>query len=351
VPPEPTGGLSNYDKLIKERIASKDKWLKWQERMGADFEKARKYENSKVLTRKEKANVWETFLASYSAENPFGTKDDALRQKARERRQYWGDEPVVVPEKKKSALYVETEPNGASVRILNIKPTFMQGMELKPGKYHVEVSASGYGTQRSWIALGDGEEKKIQVSLEKEDREALERDRLAKEKARLAAERKRIAEERRRLEEAKKRQMARISSKASVYKETKYPDEGKYGKAKLTPSFSLSGVWDFTYVAAKRKYTGTATIDNSGLSAIIRTKYVKDGQETCVEFPSSISFDGSKYRFTPKGGFKYLKRGKSKNYNPDYFYCYKENRNKMRCSHTDKKVSSKEPVIMVRKSK
>ena len=53
------------------------------------------------------------------------------------------------------------------MRILNIGPRFRQGMELDPGRYHVEASADGYETRKDWISLGPGEEKKLECRLEK----------------------------------------------------------------------------------------------------------------------------------------------------------------------------------------
>jgi formylglycine-generating enzyme required for sulfatase activity len=64
-------------------------------------------------------------------------------------------------------LSVKTKPEGARVRILNIRPRFYQGMELKSGKYHVEVSAKGYNTEKSWIGLKAGEDKTINIQLSK----------------------------------------------------------------------------------------------------------------------------------------------------------------------------------------
>jgi len=64
-------------------------------------------------------------------------------------------------------LFVETDPEDAKVRILNIKPKFSQGMKLEPGSYHVEIEAEGYVNKRGWIALDAGEEKRIKFELEK----------------------------------------------------------------------------------------------------------------------------------------------------------------------------------------
>ena len=64
-------------------------------------------------------------------------------------------------------LFVETDPKGARVRILNIRPRFCQGIELDPGKYHIEVSSAGYRTKQTWVKLGAGENKTFNVSLRK----------------------------------------------------------------------------------------------------------------------------------------------------------------------------------------
>ena len=72
----------------------------------------------------------------------------------------------IPPEIQKSRLYVEVEPTNARVRILNIGPKFQQGMELDPGRYHVEVSSDGYGTKEMWVKLEKGETETLRLSLE-----------------------------------------------------------------------------------------------------------------------------------------------------------------------------------------
>jgi len=62
-------------------------------------------------------------------------------------------------------LYVDTEPTGSHVRVLNITPPYHRGMELNSGRYHIEVSASGYETKRQWIDLATGDDKYIDVRL------------------------------------------------------------------------------------------------------------------------------------------------------------------------------------------
>jgi formylglycine-generating enzyme required for sulfatase activity len=62
---------------------------------------------------------------------------------------------------------VKTKPEGAQVRILNIRPRFYEGMELESGKYDVEVSAKGYDTKKILIILKAGEDKTINIQLSK----------------------------------------------------------------------------------------------------------------------------------------------------------------------------------------
>lgn len=62
-------------------------------------------------------------------------------------------------------LYVDTHPQGARVRVLNIGPSFQQGMELDPGSYHLEVSSEGWETQTRWVRIEAGEDKNMVVRL------------------------------------------------------------------------------------------------------------------------------------------------------------------------------------------
>jgi len=66
---------------------------------------------------------------------------------------------------KTGRLFVQMEPEGARVRIVNIKPKFYQGIELKPGRYHVEVSADGYEKKSIWVSLDAGEDKSLNIGL------------------------------------------------------------------------------------------------------------------------------------------------------------------------------------------
>ena len=65
----------------------------------------------------------------------------------------------------KARLYVETTPKEARIRILNIGPVFSQGMELDPGRYHLEVSAEGHEKDDRWVDLASGEDETLQIRL------------------------------------------------------------------------------------------------------------------------------------------------------------------------------------------
>jgi formylglycine-generating enzyme required for sulfatase activity len=64
-------------------------------------------------------------------------------------------------------LFVETQPASAKIRIMNIKPRFIQGVELEPGKYRLHVSAEGYETTEKWIDLHAGEDRTENLRLSK----------------------------------------------------------------------------------------------------------------------------------------------------------------------------------------
>ena len=161
-PPAPvqSTGIKDYDKIIEEREANKNKWHLWQKRMETDLAKVERYDKSNELRAKEKAKAWNGLLVSYNADNPYSLKDNEFRKKARERKRYWTEY------KKPGKLFVDTAPPGARVRILNIKPKFYQGMELRPGRYHVETSKKGYETKKMWVNLKGGAGKKVKVRLE-----------------------------------------------------------------------------------------------------------------------------------------------------------------------------------------
>ncbi len=64
-------------------------------------------------------------------------------------------------------LYVDTKPIQAKVRILNIIPKYYAGIALKPGKYHLELSAPHYIKKYQWITLTKEQtEKHISITLQ-----------------------------------------------------------------------------------------------------------------------------------------------------------------------------------------
>lgn len=55
--------------------------------------------------------------------------------------------------------------DAATVRILNIKPKYYDGIWLSPGKYHIEISKPGYRTYRQWVEIGN--DTALEIKLEK----------------------------------------------------------------------------------------------------------------------------------------------------------------------------------------
>lgn len=62
-------------------------------------------------------------------------------------------------------LSVNTTPENALVKIMDIKPKFYQDMPLIPGSYHVEVSADGYVTKLVPVTLNAGKTTTLNISL------------------------------------------------------------------------------------------------------------------------------------------------------------------------------------------
>ncbi len=63
-------------------------------------------------------------------------------------------------------LFVETTPEDATVKILNIKPKFYQGIPLEAGSYHVQVTAPEHRPKAMWISVDAGEDKNMSIQLE-----------------------------------------------------------------------------------------------------------------------------------------------------------------------------------------
>lgn len=59
---------------------------------------------------------------------------------------------------KRLSLNIETTPQTASVRILNITEKYTPGIVLPAGEYHLEIKAPGYQTKTEWISLRDDDQ-------------------------------------------------------------------------------------------------------------------------------------------------------------------------------------------------
>lgn len=68
-------------------------------------------------------------------------------------------------------LFVDVQPASATIRIMNIRPRFYQGMQLSPGTYQLQVSAQGYDTITQSIDLTAGENRTEVIELSKIEEE------------------------------------------------------------------------------------------------------------------------------------------------------------------------------------
>lgn len=64
-------------------------------------------------------------------------------------------------------LFVDAKPYGATVRVMNIRPKFKQGMELASGKHRVQVSLPGYKTVEREVQIASGQSSRLSLTLDK----------------------------------------------------------------------------------------------------------------------------------------------------------------------------------------
>jgi len=65
----------------------------------------------------------------------------------------------------KTRITVRPEPADSMVRILNFKPKYQAGIEMKPGKYEIEVSKNGYETAKTKVEVRPREDNVFDVAL------------------------------------------------------------------------------------------------------------------------------------------------------------------------------------------
>jgi formylglycine-generating enzyme required for sulfatase activity len=68
-------------------------------------------------------------------------------------------------EKEVTTGTLNVKPENATIRILNIREKFYQGMTLSPGQYHLEISKSGYETYKKWITIKAGDKLDLNIDL------------------------------------------------------------------------------------------------------------------------------------------------------------------------------------------
>ena len=66
---------------------------------------------------------------------------------------------------KTGRLFVNPTPDDARIRVLNIGPKYRRGMELKEGRYHIEVSHPGYATRKKWVNVRASQDNNFSFDL------------------------------------------------------------------------------------------------------------------------------------------------------------------------------------------
>lgn len=106
--------IGDYETVIQQRRATKNKWAQWQTRMEKNFKKGESYDKNLELNSNEKAGIWTKFLSHYYVNNPYSINDEKLRKKALERQMYWKKLqgatskklPIKPESKKKTIAYI-----------------------------------------------------------------------------------------------------------------------------------------------------------------------------------------------------------------------------------------------------
>ena len=93
------------------------------------------------------------FFRSYLQQYPQGIYAQLAKLKIQRDGTIVVAEPSQQTAVEKVSLSIKTSPDNARIRILNIGPKYQQGIQLKPGRYHIEVSQSGYKRHTEWIEL------------------------------------------------------------------------------------------------------------------------------------------------------------------------------------------------------
>ena len=93
------------------------------------------------------------FFSTYLAQYPKGIYAEIAKLKIQQDKMIFAVKPVESMSPEYPQLTINTSPDQARIRILNIGPKYEPGINLKPGSYHIEVSLAGYQRHTEWIVL------------------------------------------------------------------------------------------------------------------------------------------------------------------------------------------------------
>ena len=64
---------------------------------------------------------------------------------------------ITAEAQQKHRLLVQVQPKDSIIRIMNIKPAYRPNMLLSPGRYHILVTRSGFGSYSKWIDISNSD--------------------------------------------------------------------------------------------------------------------------------------------------------------------------------------------------
>ncbi len=108
MPSTPTGtGKLDFGDIEAERENAKkladikSQWSKWQGNLNTAYSEALKYDKDSYLNADKKVQVWKRLADSFSQDNPYSLEDQLIRNKAKERLNYWKNYKAPKPAVKK----------------------------------------------------------------------------------------------------------------------------------------------------------------------------------------------------------------------------------------------------------
>ena len=150
--------LDELDAAAKVEEEVRRDWDVRLERMESAFEEVQAYQGRRVSDAL-KVQAWEKFARAYSENDPYSSRDDQLREKARQK--------IAALQPKYASLVVRSNVSGDQVSIdgQKVGSTGPRAHQLDPGRHTIRVEKDDYEIYESMVRLGAGERRVLNTSL------------------------------------------------------------------------------------------------------------------------------------------------------------------------------------------